>query len=147
MSIVNFASAEMEIVIHATEDTNKVLKAIKSILPIEPEEFIADSIKGHFGNEIILLKATLSSKKASDLAHKIVSMMSNEDRLSIYNNFDLFTDEKFIYLRISKQNIFEHKIVLEQTDSVKIKFKTIRGFQSKNGLEGYRRMLAKGDID
>jgi RNA binding exosome subunit len=147
MSAVNFASAEMEVVIHATEDTAKVLKAIKSILPIEPEEFVADSIKGHFGNEIILLKAILSGKKASDIAHKIIGMMSDEDRLSMYNNFDLFTDEKFIYLRISKQNIFEHKIVLEQTDSVKIKFKTIRGFQSKNGLEGYRRMLAKGDID
>jgi RNA binding exosome subunit len=93
------------------------------------------------------LKAILSGKKASDIAHKIIGMMSDEDRLSMYNNFDLFTDEKFIYLRISKQNIFEHKIVLEQTDSVKIKFKTIRGFQSKNGLEGYRRMLAKGDID
>jgi RNA binding exosome subunit len=134
-------------VIHATEDTAKVLKAIKSILPIEPEEFVADSIKGHFGNEIILLKAILSGKKTSDIAHKIIGMMSDEDRLSMYNNFDLFTDEKFIYLRISKQNIFEHKIVLEQTDSVKIKFKTIRGFQSKNGLDGYRRMLAKGDID
>lgn len=147
MSIVNFASAEMEVVIHATEDTAKVLKAIKSILPIEPEEFVADSIKGHFGNEIILLKAILSGKKASDIAHKIIGMMSDEDRLSMYNNFDLFTDDKFIYLRISKQNIFEHKIVLEQTDSVKIKFKTIRGFQSKNGLDGYRRMLVKGDID
>jgi hypothetical protein len=145
MNMVNFASAEIEVMIHATEDSKRVLSAIKNIFPIEAEEFAADNIKGHFGNEIIRLKANLNSKRATDIAYKIISMMSKEDRILMHDNFDLYTDEKnTIYVRISKQKIFERKIALEQSDSLKIKLKTVRRFQGGSELENYRQMLMKG---
>jgi hypothetical protein len=146
MSMVNFASAEIEVMIHATEDSMKVLSAIKNLFAVEPEEFAADSVKGHFGNEILRFKANLSSKRATEIAYKIISMMSEEDRLSMYNNFDLYVDEKnSIYLRISKQKIFERKVVLDQIDSLKIKFKIVRRFQPRNEMQNYRKMLIEGD--
>lgn len=145
MSDVNFASAEIELMVHATEDGEKILRAIKNVLLIDPEEFSAESIEGHFGNEIIKLKAILSSKRATEFAHKVISMLSEVDRLEMYDNFELYTDEKnSIYLRISKQKIFEPKIVLEQSDSLKIKLKTVKRFKPKNAMENYRNLL-KGD--
>ncbi len=148
MSVVNFASADIEVMIHATEDSAKVLSAINGLFQIEPEEFVANGVKGHFGNEIIRFKANLSSKKATDIAYKVIKMMSNEDRLSIHDNFDLFTDGKnSIYLRISKQKIFERKVVLEQADSLKIRLKIVRRFQPKNEIERYRKTLVNGDDD
>lgn len=147
MSIVNFASAEIEVMIHATEDSIGVLSAIKNIFPIEPEEFVAETIKGHFGNEIILFKVILSSKRATDIAYKIIMMMSDEDRLSMYNDFDFYTDDKSVYLRISKQKLFEGKVVLEQADSLKIKLKIVRRFQFKNEIENYKKMLTTHDGD
>lgn len=146
MSKVNFASAEIEVMIHATEDSMKVLSAIKNLFSIEPEEFATDIVKGHFGNEIMRFKANLSSKRATEIAYKIIGMMSEEDRLSMYNNFDLYVDEKnSIYLRISKQKIFERKVVLDQTDSLKIKFKIVRRFQPRNEMQNYRKMLIESD--
>ncbi len=147
MSIVNFASAEIEVMIHATEDSVGVLSTIKNIFPIEPEEFVAETIKGHFGNEIILFKVILSSKRATDIAYKIIMMMSDEDRLSMYNDFDFYTDDKSVYLRISKQKLFEGKVVLEQADSLKIKLKIVRRFQFKNEIENYKKMLITHDGD
>lgn len=147
MNMVNFASAVIEVMIHATEDRGKVLFAIKNIFPVEPEEFAADSIKGHFGNEIVRLKVNLNSKRATDIAYKMISMMSEEDRTLMHDNFDLYTDEKnTIYVRISKQKIFEHRIALEQSDSLKIKLKMVRRFQGESELENYRQMLIKGYI-
>lgn len=145
MNMVNFASAVIEVMIHATEDRGKVLFAIKNIFPIEAEEFTADSIKGHFGNEIVRLKVNLNGKRATDIAYKMISMMSDEDRILMHDNFDLYTDEKnAIYVRISKQKIFECKVVLEQSDSLKIKLKMVRRFQGESELENYRQMLMKG---
>ncbi len=145
MNMVNFASAVIEVMIHATEDRGKVLFAIKNIFPIEAEEFTTDSIKGHFGNEIVRLKANLNSKRATDIAYKMISMMSEEDRTLMRDNFDLYTDGKnTIYVRISKQKIFECKVVLEQSDSLKIKLKMVRRFQGESELENYRQMLMKG---
>jgi RNA binding exosome subunit len=146
MSMVNFASADIEIMIHATEDSTKVLSAVNELFQIEPEEFVANGVKGHFGNDIVRFKANLSSKRATDIAYKIINMMNDEDRLSMHDNFDLFTDGKnSIYLRISKQKIFERKVVLEQADSLKIKLKIVRRFQPKNEIERYRKMLVRGD--
>lgn len=146
--MVNFASAEIDVVVHATEDSRKILHAIREVFPIEPEEFVATSTKGHFGNDIIYLKVNLNSERATAVAHKIIGMMSHEDRMSMYDNFDLYTDEKnTLYLRISKQKIFDHKVILAQSDSLKIKLKTVRRFQSSMEMENYRKLLLQGDDD
>jgi len=140
----NFASAEIELVIHATEDRQKVLSVIEGIIGIKPEEFAVSNIKGHFGNEITLLKANINGKQATELAYKIARMMSDVDRMHMHDNFDLYTDGKnSLYIRISKQNLFERKIVLSQTDSLKIKLRTVRRFQPKGEMESYRKFLVQ----
>ena len=132
--------------IHATENSIKVLSAIKNTLQIEPEEFTPHKIRGHFGNEIIQYTANLSTKVATDIAYKIIRSMSDMDRLALHNNFDLYNDGKnSLYLRISKQKILEGKVILEQTDSIKIKLKIVNKFDSRSGMEDYRKMLINSD--
>ena len=142
----NFASAEIELVIHATEDKKKVLSAVEAILDVKPEEFGVNGVKGHFGNEIMLLKANINGKHATEIAYKIAGMMSEMDRTYMHDNFDLFVDDKnSLYIRISKQKLFERKIVLSQTDSLKIKLKTVRRFQPEREMENYRKFLVEGN--
>jgi len=141
---VSFASAEIEIVLHATEDRGKVLSVIESVFAIKPEEFTTSNVKGHFGNEILLLKANLNSKQATGMAYKIASMMSDADRMHMHDNFELYTDDKSsLHIRISKQKLFEQKVMLSQSDSLKIKLKTVRRFQPKSEMENYRNFLAQ----
>ena len=140
----NFASAEIELVIHATEDKRKVLATVEAILSVKPEEFGVNGVKGHFGNEIMLLKANINGKQATEIAYKIAGMMNDADRMFMHDNFDLFVDEKnSLYIRISKQKLFERKIVLSQTDSLKIKLKTVRRFQPEREMENYRTFLVQ----
>jgi len=142
----NFASAEIELVIHATEDRRKVLSVVESVLGIKPEEFTVSNVRGHFGNEIALLKANVNGKQATEIAYKIVGMMGNADRMYMHDNFDLYMDDKnSLYIRISKQKLFERKIVLSQTDSLKIKLRTVRRFQPKTEMDSYKKFLVQND--
>lgn len=144
MSEVNFASAEIELLIHATEDRLKVLSVAEGMLGIKPEEFVARNLKGHFGNEITLMKANVNGVRATDVAYKIAAMMSEVDRMNMHDNFTLYLDEKnALYIRISKQKLLEWKIVLSQTDSLKIKFRAVRRFQKKSEMENYRKFLVQ----
>ncbi|MGH9878045.1 MAG: RNA-binding domain-containing protein, partial [Nitrososphaerales archaeon] len=117
-----------------------------AMLAIKPEEFGVNGVKGHFGNEIMLLKANINGKHAIEIAYKIAGMMSEVDRTYMHDNFDLFVDDKnSLYIRISKQKLFEHKIVLSQTDSLKIKLKTVRRFQPEREMENYRKFLVQSN--
>jgi RNA binding exosome subunit len=144
MTTVNIASAEIEILIHATEDGVKVLSAVGRVLSIDPGEFSADTVRGHFGNEITRLKAIVSNRRATEIASKIIESMSDEDRLLMHDNFDLYTDGKnSIYIRISKQKLFDGKVALDQADPLKIRLKVVHRFQAKSELENYRNLLVK----
>lgn len=146
MRLVNFASARIDVMIHATENSVKVLSAIKNTLQIQPEEFTPHKIIGHFSNEIIQYTANLSTKFATDIAYTIITSMSDMDRLALHNNFDLYNDGKnSLYLRISKQKILEGKVILEQADSIKLKLKIVNKFHSKSGMEDCRKMLINSD--
>ena len=140
----NFASAEIELVIHATEDRQKVLLSIENILGIRPDEFATNGVKGHFGNEILRLKANINGRKATEIAYRIAGMMSDTDRTYMHDNFDLYVDEKnSLYIRISKQKLFERRVVLSQTDSLKVKLRTVRRFQREREIEIYRKFLVQ----
>ena len=142
----NFASAEIELVVHATEDRQKVLSVIEDVIGIKPQEFAASNIRGHFGNEIMLLRANINGKQATEIAYKIAVMMSEADRVHMHSNFDLFVDDKnSLYIRISKQKLFERKIMLAQADSLKIRFKAVRRFQPKSEMESYKKFLVQRD--
>ncbi len=117
---------------------------IEGMLGIKPEEFATSNARGYFNNEITLLKANINSKQATEIAYRIARLMSYADRTHIHDNFDLYVDEKnSLYIRISKQSLFENKIVLSQTDSLKIKLKTVRRFQPKSEMERYREFLVQ----
>jgi RNA binding exosome subunit len=136
---VRFASADIELIVHATESMEKVLDAVNSNL-LDTSEFTATKLTGHFGNEIILLRYTLTAEKATHLAYKLLSSLSYEDIMHLYNNFTLYTDKGLFYIRLSKQDMIKGKIILSQTDSIRIRFKIAGGMQKKI-LEDLRDML------
>jgi RNA binding exosome subunit len=90
------------------------------------------------------LKANINGKHATEIAYKIAGMMNEVDKMYMHDNFDLFVDDKnSLYIRISKQKIFERKALLSQTDSLKIKLKTVRRFQPEREMENYRKFLVQ----
>jgi RNA-binding protein len=135
---IKFAAAEVNLVLHATEDESKVLKAIEEILLVPSTRFLRSSSEGHYKNKILLQKAILSSKEAAMLAKRVISLLNSADREHLSRLVDDYADEKGnLYIRLDKQRICQGRVSLSETDAIRIRFKPIRRFKPSNSVQNY----------
>ncbi len=122
-----FTSADVELIVHATEDLDKVIDALHNTLGIRSGMLTREILTGHHGNEIILLKGSIKGDDAGHLASRVIGSLSNADISSIYREFDLYTDNRSsLYIRISKQEMVDGRIKLSQSDAVRIRLKVAK---------------------
>ena len=69
----------IEIILHATEDVNKIENALQNIFDINTEDLEKEEMTGHFGNLITILKTKLSKNNAKKLISTLISKISNDD--------------------------------------------------------------------
>lgn len=140
---LRFSAAEVNLLLHGTEDGGKVLQAIQHTLSIPLERFSSLPSEGHYKNKIFLLKAMLSSHEARDLVIHIMSLLNNSDRERLSNSLLEYSDEKGnIYLRLDKQKICQGKVSLSETDAIRIKFKPVKRYKPSGNLKSYRGLLS-----
>jgi hypothetical protein len=140
---LRFSAAEVNLLIHATEDGGKVLQAIQDLLSIPAERFSSTPSEGHYKNRILLLKAILSSQEAGELALRIMSLLNSSDRERLSRALPEYSDEKGnLYLRLDKQRICQGKVSLSETDAVKIRFKPVKRYRPSGNLESCRGLLS-----
>ncbi|GIU71848.1 MAG: hypothetical protein KatS3mg003_2390 [Candidatus Nitrosocaldaceae archaeon] len=123
-----FISAEIDVIIHATEDYDKILTIIKDILKIDIEKFTSNKLEGYYGNEVILLKARLNAEDARKLADIIFNSINIHDKIHLADNLDKHIDRNSLFIRLNKQELFKNRIVLGDQDAIKIRFK-VKGFK------------------
>ena len=124
---LSFPVAEIDLVLHATEDSDKVLRAIRDVLEVGTDCFQSSSSEGHHKNRILFLKASLSSHQAATLASRIVSLLSSADREYLLRFIHEYSDEKGnLYLRLNKQKLCQGIVSISETDAIRIKFKQVR---------------------
>jgi hypothetical protein len=142
------ATAEISFLIHATEDRDRVINLISSILLVNRHEFEAENLLGHWGNEIAIIKCRLNGKFANDVASIILNSLDAFDRKKMLYSLDDYVDDKgTLHIRLDKQRICESKIQLSDIDSIKIKFKPrlfFSRFRQDYVLE-FRRLLGSND--
>lgn len=134
--------------LHATEDPGKVLAAVEKALPVPAASFEGEQSEGHYGNAIVLLRATISGRDAGALAIKIISAFNRLDRQELYDHLEEYSDEKgSLYLRLDKQRLCQGKVSLAESDAVRVKFKPVHRYHKPSGssLEIYRGLLSSID--
>lgn len=135
---IKFAAAEVNLVLHATEDEGKVLKAIEEILLVPSTRFLRSSSEGHYKNKIVLQKALLSSKEAAMLAKRVISLLNSTDREHLSRLVNDYADEKGnLYIRLDKQRLCQGRVLLSETDAIRIRFKPIRRFKPSDSVQNY----------
>ena len=135
---IKFAAAEVNLVLHATEDESKVLKAIEEILLVPSTRFLRSSSEGHYKNKIVLQKAILSSKEAAMLAKRVISLLNSTDREHLSRLVNDYADEKGnLYIRLDKQRICQGRVLLSENDAIRIRFKPIRRFKPSDSVQNY----------
>jgi RNA-binding protein len=139
---LKFAAAEVNLVLHATEDEGKVLKAIEEILFIPSARFSRSSSEGHYKNKILLQKAILSSKEAAIVAKRVISLLNSADREHLSRLVDDHADEKGnLYIRLDKQRICQGRVSLSETDAIRIRFRPIRRFKPSDTVQNYMNLF------
>ena len=140
---LKFSAAEIDLLLHATEDGSKVLQSIQGLLPVSSERFSSIPSEGHYKNKILLLKAMLSSQEAGELAARIISLLNSFDRERLSRALPEYSDEKGnLYIRLDKQRICQGKISLSEANAIRIRFKPIKRYKPSGNLESYRGLLS-----
>jgi hypothetical protein len=135
---LKFAAAEVNLVLHATEDEGKVLKAIEEILGVPSARFLSSPSEGHYKNKILLHKAILSSPEAGPLAKRVISLLNSADREHLSRLVEEYADQKGnLYIRLDKQRMCQGKVSLSETDAIRIRFKPVRRFKPSDAVQNY----------
>lgn len=143
---VKFAAAEINLVLHATEDEDKVLKAIEETLLVPSARFSRSVSEGHYKNKILLQKAILSSKEAAMFAKRVISLLNSTDRAYLSSQIDDYADEKGnLYIRLDKQRMCQGRVSLSETDAIRVRFKPIRRFKPSDSLQNYVGLFRRND--
>lgn len=122
---VNFSAAEISIIVHATEEKDKILEHFSSTLGVSPDSFSTGFAEGHWGNKIVLLTSILSKNEANSLYMKIKSCLTDTDVAPLSNFFDFYDEKGNLYIRLDKQRVCRGRVSLSEGDSIRIKFKSI----------------------
>jgi RNA binding exosome subunit len=116
-------SVKISIIAHATEEPDKVARAVRSLSPDEASmRSTINRVKGHHGNEIVTLFFTIrNAKLAENFLQKIWNGLSELDRTDIFSSLtSRINSAGTLFLRIDKQETMKGRVSLQDTDPIKI---------------------------
>lgn len=120
---------DVRVFAHATEDAEKVLTAVRNILPVELGKsavFQKTRLTGHHGNPIVLFETKLTDKKAlPGVLRKIGAGLPVLDKETLDSDLKLHLEKRNLYLRFDKQSAYQSELRFSQNDPIhfKIHFK------------------------
>jgi RNA binding exosome subunit len=120
---------DVRVFAHATEDSEKVLAAVRNLLPLELNEsvvFQKTQLTGHHGNPIILFETKLEDKQAlSSVLQKIGAGLTSLDKEQLDIDMKTHLEKRNLFLRFDKQSAFQGEVRFSQNDPIhfKIHFK------------------------
>ena len=116
---------EIRVFAHATEDTEKVLAAVRHTLPEALGEsliFEKTALTGHHGNPIVLFEAKLEDRQTLPSAlQRIGSGLTALDKETLDSELKLHLDKGNLYLRFDKQQAFLGELRFSSNDPIHFK--------------------------
>ena len=116
--------AKINLILHATEDENKVLEELEKKFGIEQKDFQIEQIPGHFNNPILLVSSKLKRKYAQNFVSLFFSKMKKDEFQEIFNDVENFVTSSGLSLRISKQKLISGILTISKQDTIKINIST-----------------------
>jgi len=121
-SKIPIAYIDIRVFAHATEDAEKVLTAVRNILPtelIDKVVFKKTNLKGHYGNPIALFKTRIKERnEASRVFEKLASSLTILDKELLCSEIKQHLDKGNLYIRLDKQSAYLNKVKLYHEDPI-----------------------------
>lgn len=129
-----YSSIEISILIHATEDENKVLKPVLEFIEQSAESIKIDFIKteGHWKNPIHRLLISVDKEPDKIFKKLYTKLVENYGENETDSYIKTNTDKKgYFYIRLDKQKFCIGKIIFSDRDSIRLIFKKLGKFDPK----------------
>jgi len=134
LSQMPIACVDISFFAHATEDEDKVIGAVRQLLPAAQTEniiFNKSSLRGHHGNPITLFETRIKEKAiVRAVVGNLASGLSPLDKESLLREVKLHVEKGNLYLRFDKQAAFQGKFKLGVSDPIRVRLRF-----KKNRLE------------
>ncbi len=134
---------------HATEDPEKVKKALLNLIPKELRGEVKvkeTQVKGHHGNEIRIITVGFTKRKALSVLRNILCGLSKLDREILYSSLQERTGARpsKVYLRLDKQEAFLGRLrVMDGSDVIRVEV-TVDGIVSVEELRDFLEEIGRG---
>ncbi|TRO42662.1 hypothetical protein E2P42_02920 [Candidatus Bathyarchaeota archaeon] len=110
---------------HATEDSERVMSAVRNTLPEELGKsavFKKTGLTGHHGNPIILIEVELSDRQTlMGVLEKIGNSLTALDKETLSQEISLHLEKGNLYLRFDKQQAFLGELRFTSNDPIHFK--------------------------
>ena len=134
----------IEVIVHATEDVEKILKAFLEQFNISEDEFSRQNLTGHFENPITLLRAKIKKNDARNFLQRLLSKIPKDQISEIIEDIENHIQDSTLYLRFGKQDLIKGKMIVQEKDAVK--FKIFTPIYKKNDIvKNYVKLLTKSE--
>lgn len=125
-----FVHVEIRTLTHATEDHEKVLTALRNIVPqdaFEHAKMRSETIEGYFGNQIISTTLNIQGKSFQrHIMQDLFRRLGEDQRQSIMNSLSTYVDDDGnFYLRLSKDMLYLGKISLGRENTLRLRAKLV----------------------
>jgi len=115
---------KINLILHATENENKVLEELEKNFQIEQSEFQIEQLTGHFNNPILLISSKLKKKSAEGFVSLFFSKMKKDEFQEIFDYIEDYVTSSGLSLRISKQKLISGILEISKEDTIKININT-----------------------
>jgi len=113
--------------VHATEDSNKVIEAVRRLLPtqyIDEIVFKGSNLKGHYGNPITLFETRIKKREIiKALVENLSSRLGELDKEALLGEIGSHIEKGSLYIRLDKQAAFQGEFELCSADPVRMRMR------------------------
>ncbi|HDD26101.1 MAG TPA: hypothetical protein ENF75_03325 [Acidilobales archaeon] len=139
---VKVSEINFSVICHATEDRDKVVKALTNIIPSKYREnlnIVERVLHGYYGNEIRMIKLTFKGKVAEEVFKYIISNLDDFSKGAILATIESRVDDKcsHIFIRLDKQMAYLGKPMLREGDDVIKVVTTFKYARKPEDIENY----------
>jgi RNA binding exosome subunit len=138
-------SAKISAIVHATEDADRVLQALRQLFPEGslPSKAETRRFDGHYGNEIRIVDLSIRGASARSFLEYLWENLPSLDRVSILDTLEKHLDTSGgLHLRLDKEEVFRGTLRVKDQDPIKIQLSFRKEPKSDSNLiEGIKQLL------
>ena len=122
--MVDKIEVTIDVIVHATEDIQKIFQAFKEMLELDEDDFSIQKTTGHFDNPITILSSKIVRKQAQNLIKNILDRLSDKQIGQMVSEIEERTIDSRFHMRLGKQEMVKGDMVFVEKDPIKMKIHT-----------------------